>query len=281
MKLRSWIQVLTAGARYGWSLESLRFEYVLQRLGCMPRRRRGRTRILGPTLEYVDAMTTRNDLEHVFRKGIYEFSPSASGGTILDCGANIGVASVYCSMRAPMARVVAVEADPQIYRVLERNLRSFRLENARAVHAAITSHSGSVRFRQEGGHSGRIPLGGESGDLSVPAIRLRELVDDEVELLKLDVEGAELSILEESEDVLERVRRIFVEYHSHTAEPQALDRLLALLARNGFRYFIRTAFCAEQPFIRREVLLGMDLQLNIFGVRCAAAAAGGKALAGT
>lgn len=267
MTLRSYLQVLIAGVRYGWSLKTLRFEFELQRLARLPRRRPGKTRILGPLLEYVDAATTRNDLEEVYRRRVYEFAPSKTGGMILDCGANIGLASIFLGTLAPAAQLVAVEADPAIHEVLERNLRSFGLERASAVHAAVAARAGKVSFRQEGSHSGRIPLGGEPGDLSVPAVRLRDLVDGEVDLLKLDVEGAELSILEESEDVLESVQRVFVEYHSHVAEPQTLDRLLALLTRKGFRYHIRPAFCLDRPFVARRLLLGMDLQLNVYGWR--------------
>lgn len=83
----------------------------------------------------------------------------------------------------------------------------------------------------------------------------------------MDIEGAEYAVVQDCIDVLDNVRNIFIEYHSHEKEPQKLHELLAILCRSGFRYHVREAWTSPQPFIHRRTLLGMDLQLNIFGFR--------------
>jgi len=66
---------------------------------------------------------------------------------------------------------------------------------------------------------------------------------------------------------LERVLRLFVEYHSFQDQPQRLHRILQVLTENGFRYQIQTQFSSRTPFALIESQEGVDLQLNIFAYR--------------
>jgi len=63
------------------------------------------------------------------------------------------------------------------------------------------------------------------------------------------------------------VSSLFLEYHSHQHAPQQLDEILRALKDSGFRYYIREAFVPRHPLVRQYALDGMDLQLNIYGIR--------------
>ena len=71
----------------------------------------------------------------------------------------------------------------------------------------------------------------------VETIDLDELIDGEVDFLKMDIEGAETGVLCGSQK-LDKVKQLFIEYHSFVDDKQKLSDLLSCLIKNGFRYFI-------------------------------------------
>jgi hypothetical protein len=101
----------------------------------------------------------------------------------------------------------------------------------------------------------------------IEAARLREYLDRPVELLKLDIEGAETEVLQDCADRLSAVARLYVEYHSFCGQRQLLPDLLALLRGAGFRLHVQSAGVAPQPLLEGRDYNGLDLQLHVFGVR--------------
>lgn len=91
---------------------------------------------------------------------------------------------------------------------------------------------------------------------------------ERVDLLKLDIEGAETAVLLEAERDLARVDRIMVEYHSFVDRPQALDELPALLRRQSFRVYIETQTRAVRPFLGIQNDRGIDNRCDIYAWRC-------------
>jgi len=102
----------------------------------------------------------------------------------------------------------------------------------------------------------------------VRAVRLRSyLANEPVDLLKIDIEGAETLVLEDCADLLPNVERLFVEYHSFEGRPQTLHQLLAVLSNAGFRVYVAAVDGSTQSFVRQARYLGMDMQLNVFATR--------------
>lgn len=187
---------------------------------------------------------------------------------VIDCGANIGLSLIYSGGMFRNAAIVAYEPDPAIYACLKNNMQSFGFGNVKLHEAAVWDENTEVDFQVEGAYSGRIPMPGDVGNIiKVQAKRLRDFLDRKVDFLKIDIEGAECLVIQDCRDSLNNVMNIFIEYHSHEKEPQKLHELLRILYDSGFRYHIHEAWTSPQPFIRHRTLLGMDLQLNIFGFR--------------
>jgi FkbM family methyltransferase len=122
--------------------------------------------------------------------------------TILDLGANVGIASAWFRARYPAARIVAVEADPDTFAKLEHSLAHD--ESVTLVNAAVAARSGEVTlFRAQGysvASSLAQPEGQDVSPVSVRACTIDELCAEHglerLDLLKLDVEGAEIDALE-------------------------------------------------------------------------------------
>lgn len=240
----------------------------IARLRGFPRYKEGFTSLLGQEIKFVDACTLLAGYEEIFEKEIYQFRAETEHPYIIDCGANIGLSLIYFKMLFPGATVVAFEPDPSIYQVCKHNIESFHLTDVRLCQKAIWKNNGGTLFQVEGGFSGRIPKPNDHTHLiSVETQRLRELLEQRVDFLKIDIEGAEYDVIKDCAQSLEQVRHIFVEYHSHVSEKQRLHEILSILAASGFRYHIHEAYTSQRPYVDRPLMLDMDLQLNIFGFR--------------
>ena len=238
------------------------------RLAHLPRHTATTTTLLGRRLRLVDAASFLVDVEEIFRRRVYDFAPATATPRILDCGANIGLATIFFKLRFPGARIAAFEPDPVLCDLLRANLAAFSFADVDAHQTAVWTAATTLKFWQEGAHSGRVARFGDEGPVaSVPAIRLRDLLGSPVDLLKLDIEGAETDVLLDCREALGNVVALFVEYHSRADEPQTLATVLSVLGDAGFRYHITPAQVASRPFLDRPLSHGMDLQLNVYAFR--------------
>ncbi|QDV69532.1 Methyltransferase domain protein [Rosistilla carotiformis] len=225
-----------------------------------------KVKLFGRDFWIADAASFLGSHDEIFRQGIYEFETSQTTPFIIDAGANIGLASIYFGMRYPGAEIIAIESDGLVCEKLIANLKSFELSNVRVVQGAVWDANSELYFSADGADGGRVS---SLGSTMVQGLRLLELFEGRsVDLLKLDVEGAEIRVLSDCESALRSVKRIFVEYHSFANAPQELSKLLSILERTGFRYYIEhTGVHSGRPLVRRETQGGYDLQLNIFATR--------------
>jgi FkbM family methyltransferase len=238
------------------------------RLARLPRYRAATTRLFGKGLALVDAASFLVEFDEIFGRRLYDFPAGAPDPLIIDCGANIGLATIFWKQRFPASRIIAFEPDPAVFAALEQNVRTFGLHGVTLHASAVWTAETSLEFRAEGGASGRLAPGAQ-GDriLRVPTVRLRDFLSGRVDLLKVDIEGAETEVLADCVDRLGDVDRLFVEYHSDREEPQTLHCILSLLQDAGFRYHLTEALASPRPFVSRPDSFGMDLQLNVFAFR--------------
>jgi len=170
------------------------------------------------------------------------------GDVAIDCGANVGKFTV--PMAKTGATVYAFEPNPDAYAELVKATASF--PNVRALQAAATTGPGPVKLflhrysEDDPVHfsSGSTLVAGkrnvrEDHYTMVEGIPFAEFVRDlgaRVRLLKMDIEGAEVAILNRllDERLHERIDQVFVEVHDRQnkslAEPTRLlrERLAAL-----------------------------------------------------
>jgi FkbM family methyltransferase len=236
--------------------------------------------LLGTAFRIPDGAAFYANYIEIFQDEIYRFESTRTAPRIVDCGANCGATVVYFQHLFPDARIVAVEADPAIFSLLEWNVSLRRLCGVTLINKAVTVGTGPVLFHCEGADAGRIhALGEAKSQVAVPAVSLDELLAEPVDFLKVDIEGAEVDSLCSSRR-LDAVDQMMVEYHSFADAPQGLHELLAKIAASGFRYYVQTQFCAPRPLVEPDSHLGMDLQLNIFATRRGIAATGRNATRG-
>jgi FkbM family methyltransferase len=225
------------------------------------------TNIFGAPLEVPDAPSFLSTFRQIFDEKIYGFTAKTDQPYILDCGANIGLSVIYFKQLYPRSIIVAFEADKAIFETLRRNVQSFGYENVEVLNRAVWNSETELNFTSDGGDGGRLSIPEDKPSQVVKTIRLRDYLDRKIDFLKLDIEGAEIAVLEDCADRLSHVECLFVEYHSFAGQPQSFHVLTDVLAGAGFRLHIQAPMPAPQPFIKCYPVMGMDMQLNIFAFR--------------
>lgn len=256
-------------------LWALRPEYryrlrEISRLKALPRYEPTKTSLLGDVVHVIDAASFLSAYREIFEKGIYDFQASGEAPRIIDCGANIGLAVLFWKRRYPKSRILAFEPDPAAFEALVWNCRHWGLSEVECLNKAVWSEEGEYPFARDGADAGHLLVGDTvagATPILVSTVRLRDYLVAPVDLLKLDIEGAEAEVLEDCSDVLDGVARVFVEYHSRTDREQNLDVLLAVLRVARFRIHIQPELVAGQPFLKTPESYGMDQRLNIFAFR--------------
>jgi FkbM family methyltransferase len=157
-------------------------------------------------------------LYEVMASDAYHISPDLiapdSVKVIIDCGANIGLTSLYLASSYPAARVYSVEADPDNFAMLRQNTESE--PRIVPIHACIVPvPQATVCFDNRGPAWGRKSDATGSG-IVVPALTVDELLSryaiDRVDLLKMDIEGAEREVLAAGK-YLDAVQHVVAELH--------------------------------------------------------------------
>lgn len=194
----------------------------------------------------------RGIVREVFLLGDYHFKSSLSKPLIIDCGGNIGLTALYFKWLYPNARLTVFEPAPENIRLLKKNLERNGIKDVRVVEAAVSDKPGTIQFwvnkaRPGGSTSTREVYetksrnGGKYAEYDVPAVLLSDYIDKEVDLLKIDIEGAEGQVIQDlnHNGKLPLIRDIIMEYHYNPKnESNNLPKLLSTLEQNGFRVIV-------------------------------------------
>jgi FkbM family methyltransferase len=223
-------------------------------------------RIHKSVIHIPDAMSFVYMYKDIFVNKIYSFSAATSNPNILDLGANIGLSTLFFKMYYPGAKITAVEADPAIFKYLERNILGNNIRDIHLINRAVWNKSAAVNFYSEGADAGSFASHTGRKKIKVSAIDICELLDEKrYDYIKMDIEGAESVVLPACRDYLSNTSNIFVEYHSREGKKQELSMIIHILEECGFRLHIHTVNPSHQPLLHRKIRDGYDMQLNIFG----------------
>ena len=223
-------------------------------------------RFNGYKIKVADAESFVWQFKDIFADELYRFETSNPRPVILDCGSNIGMSILYFKEKFPEARILGYEAHPKVAGILRENLERNKITGVEINEKAVWIHDEGLEFSDEGADGSSIF--GKENKLHVKSVRLKDemLKHKQIDMLKMDIEGAEIAVFEDIKEELSRVENIFVEYHSFYDSPQKLNDLLSIMSNAGFRYDIYSIKRLKKSplllFNNRKS--DMDMQLNIF-----------------
>ena len=180
---------------------------------------------------------------------------SPAGGTAVDVGANVGLHTLALAQAiGPAGKLHAFEAEPRLEPFLRRTLQANGLHQVELKILAIGAEHGEAMFHvaRTIGHSSLYALGSPSEVREEVKVQLRpldELIPEtpKVDVIKIDVEGAELDVIKGAEKTLARSTDCAV-----VAElgPSHLKRVGISLSEwlGAFERFGLISFAIEEPF---------------------------------
>lgn len=173
---------------------------------------------------------------------VYPWINLEEGDVAFDIGTHHGWYTLLFSRKVgDMGQVLAIEPNPNNLCFIQKNIQLNQLLNVKVLPYALSNKSGHTKLSigaHSGGHTIMRLSGRKRGAIftsraiTVPTKTLDNLLQgfDEVKLIKIDVEGAELNILKSCKQ-LRKVRRFIVEVHRR----EYLSSLRALFENKGFK----------------------------------------------
>jgi FkbM family methyltransferase len=147
----------------------------------------------------------------------YDVQDNKLPKVIVDAGANIGCASIWFANKYPNAKVIAIEAQAENFKLLKENV--FPYKNIIPIYAALWSKddiSLSIELEYGKGFDG-FTVHESNDNTSVKTITIRKIMRDfnleHIDILKIDIEGAEKEVFEESKEWVYKIGTILVELH--------------------------------------------------------------------
>lgn len=270
--IRGTCRLLVDAARRSSVRYLSRRHWSIYRLLDKPRWTAGIVGIGGRNVHYIDGLSTFYQWVDIVREGTLGFRSGSPSPLIVDAGANVGLATLFWQSSFPRPEIIAVEPCSLAYGCLERNVGG--RPGTTLLHKALWSVAGPVPFREHADDTSHIvPTEGPVDQGTVDAITLGSILagcEREVDFLKVDIEGAEVDVLQEARSHLPRVRRLFVEYHQFAGRRQRLAELLGLIEDAGFHYLVDASRRVPQTFARDATPESLLFTANIYADRVAA-----------
>ncbi|TWU37024.1 2-O-methyltransferase NoeI [Novipirellula artificiosorum] len=180
------------------------------------------------------------------------FEPSDERPLIIDCGANIGVSMLEWKHRWPQAEILCFEPDPFAFAILCKNVEANDIPGVRCLNLAVADSEGTTPWYGNISASGDArgnsidPAWGDRTAWGINRTTTRTTVQcvplsiylskRTVSFLKLDIEGAEEQVINESAECLGNVEAVYVEVHQTKASESynSSGRIHKALEQAGF-----------------------------------------------
>lgn len=162
------------------------------------------------------------------------------GDVVLDIGAHIGYYTLIASkIVGSSGKVYAFEPDPTFYSILERNIKLNGCKNVIAINKAVNKESGEIKLFQPVKYANTtiVDKGNEKKYIKVQAVSIDDCVDDVVDVVKMDIEGAEYIALKGMVETFRKNTRmkVFIEVsRPHMPKDVKPHDILRFFAKRGF-----------------------------------------------
>jgi FkbM family methyltransferase len=159
--------------------------------------------------------------KQIFVASEYDIPLNREVKFIIDAGANIGLSAIFFARKYKQATILAIEPEPSNFELLKRNTAPY--PNIIPINSALWSHDTSLDLIDPGtgfwGFQAASPESTNKGKRlgRISGITVKSLMElhktDQVDILKIDIEGGEIEIFENAEQWIKNVSVIIAELH--------------------------------------------------------------------
>jgi FkbM family methyltransferase len=214
----------------------------------------------GYHIEAQDLLSLYIENKDIFLKQIYGFTSPKTAPIIIDCGGFIGMSTLYFKKKYPDAKIINFEPDPKIFQILKRNIERNHLTNIELINSAVSKVDGYLTFDADGSDGGSLINKSSTNinHIKVKSCRLSSYLNEPVDFLKMNIEGAEWDVFQEIEPVIHNVDQLVFEYHHFPDSEPQLHNILTLLHKNDFHYIINHFDYETNPAVKTPFKLSKD-----------------------
>ena len=220
-------------------------------IGCFPESQQKKGRFFGFRMQFPSYSIFCSLFETIFLRRDYEFKCSKESPLILDCGSHIGMSIVWFKWKYPKAHIIAFEPDAVTFNYLSNNVKENNLTNIDLHQKAVWSRDEQRVLRSDMGDPSSLGMSlfkrlyekdnVRVDEIMVDCVELSKYIDAPVDILKLNIEGAEYEILSAlyKNGKLGCISEMLIKYHYNESSPEnSLSEILRILEASGFRYVI-------------------------------------------
>ena len=172
------------------------------------------------------------------------------GDVVIDVGANIGYYTlIFAKLVGNTGKVIAFEPEPKNFEILKKNVSINKLTNVILEQKIVSSTNGKTKlFLANTGIVGHhtTPTKNSTNFIEVDSVTLDDYfltnnISKKINFLKIDVEGAEIKVLEGAKTILRNDKiKIFTEFNRLVIEKLGMkpQKFLSLLTENNFKFFL-------------------------------------------
>lgn len=207
---------------------------------------------LGKIQNYQVGYTNKEEFKilkkEIFEDKIYDLEIN-NAQEIIDVGAHLGLATIYFKTKYPKSHILSFEPNPNIFPILEENVIYNRIDNVELKNVALGSKeeirnfyiddSGADCFSTAGFTKNSWEGTQATREIKVKVDKLSKFIDKNIDILKIDAEGAEVEIIKEldEEDKLRYIKNVIIEFHP--INKRKPSKLITILETNHFKVDIR------------------------------------------
>lgn len=185
---------------------------------------------------------------------VAEIDKSGQAFTLIDCGADVGLYTrIVCSLSKNITRIIAFEPNETVYHALARNLAPQRIKIAAQTYLrAVSDFTGFGKLQSPdpgaSSHAFFIVPSDTSTGIPVCTLDSLNLPKGDNLMIKIDVEGAEMNVLEGAQATLRQAGGLIlqIEAHPEVAKRSGVEPMDIIGHLQKIRPFSVTA-CVERP----------------------------------
>lgn len=199
-------------------------------------------KIFGFNINFPEYSYFRSLFYEIFVAKSYYFFTEKKDPVIIDCGGNIGMSVLFFKYVYPNSKIIVFEPWKETFEYLKKNVEKF--DDVIIKNAALSNANGKINLYspKKVGSGDTTIFQNESEKFSkvntqeVESLKLSKFIDGFIDLLKLDIEGAEGIVVKDldSEKKLNKIKNIVMEYHYNRSSENDLVDILNILRKNKF-----------------------------------------------
>ena len=193
-------------------------------------------KIAGFNLSFKSYISFQNLYNEIFIHNEYLFHSNKKNPFIIDCGSNIGMSSLFFKILYPEAKILAFEPSKANYELFEKNMINNNFKDITLIKKALLNKIKKIKLYNPGSILSSINKKNGNRFEIVETTLLSDYINQKVDFLKMDIEGAETLVFEDLENKgkLKFINEMIIEYHLKSG----LSKILKALESNNFYYQI-------------------------------------------